>query len=98
MNKKLDQAINTVEQAGGIVIMQDTSEPELAPMSESKITAIEEEEKERLEDYQNRKNDMKENFDNMIGEQNVSFSSIEDMVHSHGLDLDDLEDVIHSFY
>lgn len=101
MKDELKNAIDLIEQAGGIVIMQDPDE-DFSLYDHEDMIAKEAEEKAELERWQQQRqeslNDMKKDFDQMLGSKNFSVSAVEDMVHGHGFDLDDLEDLIHNYY
>lgn len=40
---------------------------------------------------------MQEDFNEMIGQEGVTFESIEDMVHGYGYDSDEIENLIETF-
>ena len=89
---KVTEAIEVIEQAGGLVIMEDDLYDDI------KIRENEEDRKKHLQELKNKRLEALEDFDKMLGSKNFSVSAVEDMVHGHGLDLDDLEDMIHKFY
>lgn len=92
MNKeqleKLKEAISVIENAGGIVLID-----------EEKIEAeIEDKEQQQwLKEYTRNRKEAKKDFAEMI-EKGSSLNSIEDMVLSHGIDLDEIENFIHEMY
>jgi len=89
---KVTEAIEVIEQAGGLVIMEDDLYDDI------KIRENEEDRKKHLQELKNKRLEALEDFDKMLGSKNFSVPAVEDMVHGHGLDLDDLEDMIHKFY
>lgn len=100
MNRELKNAIKLIEDNGGIVMLQQMEDEDM--MDYSEIIDREAQEKADLEKWQAERkqklSDMKDDFDQMLGNKNFSISAVEDMVHSHGCDLDDLEDLIHGYY
>lgn len=97
-NKKLEEAIKVIEEAGGFVMMQSINKEEYAEMTDGRIEELEEEERKRFEEYQSRKKDAFNDFQKMLKRKDFSISGVEDMIHYHGLDMDDLEEMIHKYY
>lgn len=101
MTEQLKAAIDLIEQAGGVVIMDDQDE-DFSLYDHKDIIAREAEEKAELEKWQaerkQRLSDMADDFNEMLKSKNFSVTAVEDMVHGHGCDLDDLEDLIHNYY
>lgn len=56
--------------------------------------------KQRIADAEREelRQEMQNEFNDMIGQENVSFSDIEDLVHGYGFDSDEIEDLINNFY
>ena len=82
--KKLNNAIDIVENAGGIVIIDEEH-------IEQQICAIE------AKEHQKTINQAKKSFTKMV-DKGSSMSSIEDMMYGYGLEADYLEDFIHEMY
>ena len=100
---ELEKAIDLIEEAGGVVMMAiDLEEEETREEYLARLEAADAEEKQELEDFQERRremiHEMKKDFDRMLGSKNFSVTAVEDMVHGYGCDMDDLEDLIHNFY
>lgn len=101
MDSKLQKAIDLIEEAGGIVMMQSMEETE-AMAREAELleqTAKEQaEEAKHKADYESRKSDAFEEFDEALGSPNFSFSGVDDICYRNGIDLDDIEEYIFSHY
>ncbi len=92
MNEKLKEAINVVENAGGIVMMQESMEEHELLLRESAKIDQEIEKSKYKTEYEERKNDAFEELENALGKKNFSFQKAEDILYENGLDLDDMEE------
>ena len=101
MDSKLQKAIDLIEEAGGIVMMQSTEETELM-MREAELieqTAIKQaEEANHKAEYESRKADAFEEFDELLGSKNFSINAVDDICYENGIDMDDIEEYIFSHY
>lgn len=92
-DKKLEKAIRTVEEAGGFVMLNNDES------DVSHLVSDEEVEKEMYKkEYEERKNECFDEFQEMLGSKDFSFNGVDNLLYSYGLDLDDLEDFIHNSY
>jgi len=101
MDSKLQKAIDLIEEAGGIVMMQSTEETEMMHRESERLEAEAREQAEQAKakaDYESRKADAFEEFDEALGSPNFSFSGIDDICMRNGIDLDDIEEYIFSHY
>lgn len=94
-NKKLEEAIKIVEEAGGFVMIADHAAPEEAPITESQLDAWESDLEEQKREFELRKEEAREDFHKMLGSKNCSYSSVEDMMLSHGLEMDYIEEFLY---
>ena len=91
MNKKLENAIQLIEEMGGVVLMQDNQD--LPDLTDDDIQlSIDREE------FEKRKEAAFDEFDKMLGSKNFSYNAVEDMMHEHGLEMDYIEEHIHGLY
>jgi ATP-dependent Clp protease ATP-binding subunit ClpA len=101
MDTKLQKAIDLIEEAGGIVMMQSTEETE-AMMREAELiesTAKEQAENDQYKrEYESRKADAFEEFDELLGSKNFSMNAVDDICYGNGIDMDDIEEYINSHY
>ena len=89
--KKLDEAIKTVEKAGGIIMMP--SDPDLPEISDEDV-----ENAARKREYEERKQEAFEEFDKALGSKNFNYGTVEDICYENGIDMDDIEEYIHGHY
>jgi ATP-dependent Clp protease ATP-binding subunit ClpA len=94
MDSKLQKAIDLIEEAGGIVMMQSTEESE-AMMREAEL--IEQTATKQAEEAKY-KADAFEEFDEALGSKNFSMNMVDDICYENGIDLDDIEEYIFSHY
>jgi translation initiation factor IF-2 len=87
----IEQKVSELEQAGAVVILPPKIEKAIDNMNEK-------EQKKLLRQREKAREEMKDEFDEMLARKDFSVSGVENMVHSHGFDLDDLEDLIHGCY
>lgn len=98
MNSELDKAINIVEEAGGIVIMQGDDELDQVMARESSQLNTEIENRKMKADYEERKEEAFKEFDAALGSKNFNFGTVEDICYENGIDLDDIEEYIYRYY
>jgi uncharacterized protein YggL (DUF469 family) len=107
----LEQAIKIIEEAGGFVMMQGDLEQQDAPLTEARMDEIEAEEKQRIEEFQEKRrechkelsyafdkairNDMKLGEGQQLGAFGM-YEMLENVCLDNGCDLDEIEDWIHS--
>lgn len=91
MNKKLENAIQLIEEMGGVVLMQDNQD--LPDLTDDDIQlSIDRKE------FEKRKEAAFDEFDKMLGSKNFSYQAVEDMMFGHGLEMDYIEEYIHGMY
>ena len=89
-DKKLEEAIRTIEEAGGFVMMNnDESDVSHLVSDEEVQKAI------HKKEYEERKEECFEEFQEMLGNKNFSMTKVDNLLYSYGVDLDDLEEFIH---
>lgn len=101
MDNKLQKAIDLIEEAGGIVMMQSTEETEVMARESELLqqTAIEQNEKAKNKaDYESRKVDAFEELNKALGSPNFSFVGIDNICYRNGIDLDDIEEYMFSHF
>jgi len=101
MEKKLQQAIDLIEEAGGIVMMQSMEEQEAIARESDLLdqTAQEQLANEKYKkEYEDRKTNAFEEFDELLGSKNFSVNAVDDICYENGIDLDDIEEYIFSHY
>ena len=100
MKDKLKEAIDLIEEAGGIVMMQSDDDDLISRDAELlDKTAKDEADAEKYKrEYESRKADAFEEFDEMLGSPGFCFNGIDDLCYEHGIDLDDIEEWIYSHY
>lgn len=103
-DNKLNEAIDMIENAGGFVMFPETDKDERNIRSQTFIEEnrimddIDKEEEKYKNDYEERKNDAFEEFDEALKQKNFSYSDVEDICYENGIDMDDIEDYINSYY
>lgn len=103
-DKKLNEAIDMIENAGGFVMFPETDKDERNIRSQTFIEEnsimddIDKEEEKYKNDYEERRNDAFEEFDEALKQKNFSYSDVEDICYENGIDMDDIEDYINSYY
>lgn len=103
-DNKLNEAIDMIENAGGFVMFPETDKDERNIRSQTFIEEnrimddIDKEEEKYKNDYEERKNDAFEEFDEALKQKNFSYSDVEDICYENGIDMDDIEDYIFSHY
>ena len=101
MNKALADAISLIEEAGGIVMMQDPDE-DFSLYEHEDMIAIETEEAVKVKAWQKERQEnweaMKKKFDHMIGQEGTTYSDVENMALNHGFEMDSIEEIIHANY
>lgn len=90
-SKKLEKAIEEIQDAGGVVMMPD--DQDLPVLSNEEVQRSID--KDELEE---RKEAAFDEFDKMLGSKNFSYNAVEDMMHEHGLEMDYIEEHIHGLY
>jgi len=101
MDDKLQQAIDLIEEAGGIVLMQSTEETEMMAREAAMLEKTAEEqirEAESKKDYEERKANAFEEFEEELGSPGFCFNGVDDLCYRNGIDLDDIEEYIFSHY
>lgn len=96
-NQEVENAINIIEDAGGIVILPDDEFNDVAARESSQIDS-EIKNDQYSKEYEERKAEAFKEFDSSIGRKNFSFSDVEDICFENGIDLDDIEEYINSYY
>ena len=86
-DKKLQEAIQVIEEAGGFVMM-DQDESDVSHL----VSDDEVKNQMHKKDYEERKQMAFDDFDEAIKKKNCSFTMMEDICFENGVDLDDLED------
>lgn len=97
MTEELKAAINLIEEAGGFVMMQTSIDEEI-PLTEAQMDAIEEEQNQAFDDYQERRREAYKRFDKLLGSENFSYNRVEEICFEEGIDMDDIENYIHEHY
>ena len=103
-DNKLNEAIDMIENAGGFVMFPETDKDERNIRSQTFIEEnrimddIDKEEEKYKNDYEERKNDAFEEFDEALKQKNFSYRVVEDICYENGIDMDDIEDYINSYY
>lgn len=92
-NITLEDAIAVVEAAGGFVMLEDMNFE-----TEQELEERQTKEKDRFNEYLDRKKQAFKEFDQLLGRKDFSFSKVEDICYENGIDMDDIEEWIHSQY
>ena len=98
IDKNLKKAIGIVEDAGGIVMLQETEEEQALIARESDIIDQAVEEDFYVKEYQERKDQAFKEFDDLLGSKNFSVNAVDDICHENGIEMDDIEKYIHGHY
>jgi RNA processing factor Prp31 len=103
-DNKLNEAIDMIENAGGFVMFPETDKDERNIRNQTFIEEnrimddIDKEEEKYKNDYEERKNDAFEEFDEALKQKKFSYRVVEDICYENGIDMDDIEDYINSYY
>ena len=97
----INEAIEVIEAAGGFVMFPETEEEQSEIIKHAnQLQDIEEESarKRFQKDYEERRAQAFEEFDELLGSKNFDINAVDDICYSNGIDMDDIEDWIFSHY
>lgn len=101
VNCTINEAIEIIEQAGGFVMFPESEEEQSEIMKHAMdLQNIEEESarKRFQKEYEERKAEAFEEFDQLLGSKNFSVNAVDDICYENGIDMDDIEEWINSHY
>lgn len=101
INCTINEAIEVIEAAGGFVMFPETEEEQSEIITHAlKLQDIEDlEAKKRFQkEYEERKTQAFEEFDELLGKPNFSINAVDDICYANGIDMDDIEEWINSHY
>lgn len=89
--QKIQDAIDIIENAGGIVMMPD--DQDLPEISEDDVLN-----EQHKREFQERKQQACDEFDELLGSENFSFQAVEEICYANGVEMDYIEEHIHNMY
>lgn len=104
MDQELEKAAKVIEEAGGFVMFPEDSQQERDIRKQTHNLELQEEAKKQAEidesksDYEQRKANAFEEFEEELGSPGFSFNEVSDLCYRNGIDLDDIEEYIFSHY
>jgi len=101
VNCTVNEAIEIIEQAGGFVMFPESEEEQSEIITHAlKLQDIEDEaaRKRFQKEYEERKAQAFEEFDQLLGSKNFSINAVDDICYGNGIDMDDIEEWINSHY
>ena len=90
-----DAAVEFIESHGGIVFNPHEKHASIIAKIEVNLEEQAKEKEELNAEFEERKQEAKEDFIKMLGSNKFSYDSVEEMMLGHGLEMDYIEDFIH---
>ena len=101
VNCTINEAIEIIEQAGGFVMFPESEEEQSEIIKHAnELQKIEQEaDRKRFQkEYESRKVQAFEEFEELLGKPNFSINAVDDICYENGIDMDDIEEWINSHY